>query len=569
MPSLSKLLLCLASFLLVEAAPSFGGGRLERRSVGSTISTPTGTYQGKILSRVEQWQGIPYAQQPIGELRFASPQPLALTNDTTVQSKIVFGPRCGQYVNGVLSEECLNLNIYRPQGTRQTAGLPVMVYIFGGSFMGGGANSYKPTNLVLRSKAISKSVIIVTLDYRLGALGFLVSPELREQGALNLGLQDQAMAFQWVQDNIALFGGDPSKVTIFGQSAGAIAVSMHLSSIRPENSTDLFRAAILESGAPGTAPAFDYTSSYPAKKAPSDGTKYSLILASAGCSAVIAEEQLACLRNATAASILVGQSKVKTYGGFPYAPTVDGLMVPDLPSKLYSAGNLRRVPLIVGTNLDEGPEFVSSTTYYSTALTTDAQLLAWLGNQLPDATSTAIAALVRFYPSTQSYGSPYNTGNVKYLFKQFKRASSIFGDLAFEAPRRALLAAANQWSGVDGGEMPVWSYQFSQRSEGEAEYLGVSHGAEIPWVWSTVNATTPEQITLRNGMSDYWINFANDLNPNGAINTTSTTPLVWPAYEQQNKTSISFKVNATELIADTFRAGGISYINNNPDVFGQ
>jgi hypothetical protein len=130
--------------------------------------------------------------------------------------------------------------------------------------------------------------------------------------------------------------------------------------------------------------------------------------------------------------------------------------------------------------------------YIFTALTTDAQLLAWLGNQLPSAISSAITALIRFYPPTQSYGSPYNTGNVKYLFQQFKRASSLFGDLAFEAPRRALLAAANRWSGVDGAEMPVWSYQFSERSRGEAEYLGGESLDE----WEREKALPSTELTL-------------------------------------------------------------------------
>ncbi|GAA5943245.1 hypothetical protein JCM10213_007934 [Rhodosporidiobolus nylandii] len=348
--------------LLVALAPveAERDSRHTRRAVGSTVTARTGTYQGKILSRVEQWLGVPFAVPPLGELRLQRPQPLPVVSPGdpdygTVVSATAFYPRCIQQASTkATSEDCLRINIYRPQGTKNDAGLPVMVYIFGGSFYSGGANGYSPTNLVLRSQAIGKPTIVCTIDYRLGFLGFGASDALREAGLLNLGLHDQRQALRWVSENIQAFGGDPSKVLLFGQSAGAIAVSYQMLAYGG-NLTELVRGAIMESGAPGTAFAFDHTSSFPAFSYPDEPMKNNLVLSKASC--LSSADELACLRSATTSQILSGQANVRAYGGFPYAPVIDGEFLTDVPSKLLAAGKFAQIPTISGSQLDEGPDF--------------------------------------------------------------------------------------------------------------------------------------------------------------------------------------------------------------------
>ncbi|GAA5885699.1 hypothetical protein JCM6882_007533 [Rhodosporidiobolus microsporus] len=437
------LLAALSAF--TPSAEAQRGTRHSKRAVGSTVQCLTGSYQGKILSRVEQFLGVPFAQPPLGDLRFRRPQPVPVLQPGDVAyGKVVdassFHPRCVQTTSKETSEDCLYVNIYRNQGTTASAKLPVMVYIYGGSFYSGGASSYSPSTLVARSRDLNRPVIFVTLDYRLGALGFGASPALREAGALNLGLHDQRQALRWVKQNIKFFGGDPDKIMLFGTSAGAISVGYQMLAYGG-NVTELIRGAILESGAPGTAFAFDHTSSFPAYTFLTESQKNVMVLAKTGCTG--AADELSCLRGATVAQILAGQSQVRTSGGFPYGPVIDGDFLTDVPSKLLADGKFAQIPMIVGTQLDEGPEFVASKAFTSLNLTLDSQMISWLMAQTPDMTKEQATTFLSMYPSQQAYGSPYNTGDQKFLWKQFKRASSIFGDLGFEAPRRAFLAAAN------------------------------------------------------------------------------------------------------------------------------
>ncbi|GAA5941730.1 hypothetical protein JCM3775_000087 [Rhodotorula graminis] len=621
----------------VSAAPPV---RLNKRAVSLPVTCRTGSFQGKILSRVEVWRGIPYAQPPVGDLRFERPQPAPLVglDDPAfgvVRDATAFKPRCLQTTSKENAEDCLTLNIYRPQGTPPSAKLPVAVYLFGGSFYSGGASSYSPSNMVTRSKTLNVPIIVITLDYRLGVSGFAASPALRGAGLLNNGLADQRQALRWIHDNVPYFGGDPDKLLLFGQSAGAISVSYQMLAFGG-NLTELgVRGAIMESGAPGTSFALDHTSSYPAKKWLAEDAKNVIMLQKTGCTGAV--DEIACLKSATTTQILSAQSTIRSYGGFPYAPTIDGEYLPDVPSRLLLSGKFAQIPFISGSQLDEGTDFMASTAFTSLNLTTDTQLTAWIRAQTPSMSATDAATFLRLYPNVQSAGSPYGTGDVKFLWKLFKRSSSMFGDLAFEAPRRLFLRAANlldaanqataangtlvestvtvtqavvegqlvnttivaaNETSVDAGSnstattttttviegsfsgnitnttvtlapfeykpLKVWSYQFSQRPTGGFDYLGASHGDEIPWVWSTSTSTEAGADNLRNSMTDSWIYFVNYLDPNGSSST-----LVWPQYEQSNKTQIQFKLGQQSLISDTYRSSAINFINSNQAIFGQ
>ncbi|KAG9078859.1 hypothetical protein FRC06_008127, partial [Ceratobasidium sp. 370] len=190
--------------------------------------------------------GIPYAAPPVGQLRYAYPQPPLKKNATT--SATAYGPTCMQAGTGDMSEDCLSLNVFAPTGATQTSKLPVVIWIHGGSFNSGSGRGFIAP---LVSNSPTK-IIGVSINYRVGAFGFLPSNLTYDADLLNIGLYDQASAIQWVNKYIALFGGDPNQVTLFGESAGATSVGYHLLHV---NGTAPFQRVIMDSGGP-TARAF-------------------------------------------------------------------------------------------------------------------------------------------------------------------------------------------------------------------------------------------------------------------------------------------------------------------------
>ena len=206
-------------------------GATVRRASAPTVKTVNGTYQGLNNAEYNQdyFLGIPYAQPPVGNLRLNLPQAIT-TSFSGIRKAVKSYPDCppgggvdDDFPGITISEDCLALNVIRPAGTKPNAGLPVAFWIYGGGFYNGGSADprYNMSFVVKNSMTMGTPVITVQLNYRVTAFGFLYSKEIQQAGVTNLGLRDQRLALQWVQENIAAFGGDPSKVTIWGESAGA------------------------------------------------------------------------------------------------------------------------------------------------------------------------------------------------------------------------------------------------------------------------------------------------------------------------------------------------------------
>ncbi|XP_063229167.1 uncharacterized protein LOC134534613 [Bacillus rossius redtenbacheri] len=322
-----------------------------------TVRTEDGLLRGQVATSAWNrtylsFQAVPFAQPPVGELRFKSPKPVKPW--TGVRDSREEGTYCVQDVmvptTANVSEDCLYLNVYVPQAASnasRTGGLPVMVWIYGGAFIGGAGikSMYAPDNLMNRSS------ILVTLNYRVGALGFLSMehPDVTS----NAALKDQVAALRWVRRNIAHFGGDPDKVTIFGESAGGISVDMHLLSPMSEG---LFRRAISQSG---SALAVNFKPRYNAT-----GEAFRLG-AALGYNGTDADELVRFLRSVPAQDILKGQKLVGAEEGatattliaFPVvdAKTQEGseVFLTDVPEKLFRAGKVHPIPYIIGFNSEE------------------------------------------------------------------------------------------------------------------------------------------------------------------------------------------------------------------------
>lgn len=293
---------------------------------------------------VRVFRGIPYAAPPVGEFRFREPQPVGRW--AGVRQAREFGPRCMQPVPAgksdarakKMSEDCLYLNVWAPAQTEQTK-LPVLVYFHGGGFMAGDGSAarYDGANLA------SRGVVMVTVNYRLGVFGFLAPPEAARESshgtAGNYGLLDQVSALRWVRENIAQFGGDPSKVTIAGDSAGAIAVSAHMAS---PLSRGLFARAIGESGG-----AFAPTDMWRREQAEQAATAFTTRVGAAS---------LQQLRSLPANALLAAAGAPKTAEpSIAFWPSIDGHFLTESPEQVFTNGGQAQVPLMVGSNSQERP----------------------------------------------------------------------------------------------------------------------------------------------------------------------------------------------------------------------
>jgi para-nitrobenzyl esterase len=303
------------------------------------VQTANGTLEGTNESGIHSFKGVPFAQPPVGDLRWKEPQPVI--NWTGVRKADKFGPRAMQLPvfgdmnfrsNGV-SEDCLYLNVWTPAQSA-TDKLPVLVYFYGGGFIAGDGSEPRYEGLSLARRGI----VTITVNYRLGIFGFFSHPELTKESphhsSGNYAFMDQAAAIKWVQQNIAAFGGDPKKITIGGESAGSFAVSAMMASPLSKN---LFTSAIGESGSLlGTFTAV------PLADGEQAGVKFAT---------TINANTLASLR-AMAAEDLLKEAGKPGVGRFPI--TVDGYVFPKSPASIYAAGEQAHVPLLVGWNSMEG-----------------------------------------------------------------------------------------------------------------------------------------------------------------------------------------------------------------------
>ena len=449
-------------------------------SDSTVVRTANGLVRGTAGSGFRSFLGIPFAAPPVGSLRFRAPQPAASWSG--VRDATQFGSPCPQAAGvfapngqGSTNEDCLFLNVFTP--SHAGFARPVLFWIHGGGFVAGSASQYDASVLAAKSGAV-----VVTINYRLGPIGFLALPglsaETRDGSAGNYGLEDQQAALRWVRENVARFGGNPFDVTIFGESAGGLSVCDQLISPRVAH---LFQRAITESG-PCAAP----QATLPQAEAQSQAAA-----ARAGCADPAT--QVACVRALPVAALLAS--------GGTSGPNVDGAVLPEQVPAAITGGRFNRVPVMEGTNHDEDRLFVALQFDLAGRPVTAAQYPA-LVQGLAGANAPAVLAR---YPLS-AFANPSEAWAAVVTDARFA-CGALLAD--------SLLAA----------HVPTFAYEFNDRSAPEfivtdpVMPLGAFHASEIPFVFqpnATITPTffTPAELALSDQMIRYWATFAAFGTPN-------------------------------------------------------
>jgi para-nitrobenzyl esterase len=470
-----------------------------------------GALDGKSAGTTCEYLGIPFGAPPTGALRFMPPQPAA--GWTGVRSATAYGPSCLQAGSalgavGATSEDCLSVNVFTPQ-TPPAAKLPVMVFIYGGAFTSGSSSLYDGSGL-----SEAGPVVVVTMNYRLGALGFLALPDLdsKRTGAPSGsdGIRDQQLALKWVQDNAAVFNGDPTNVTVFGESAGSTSTCIHLVS---PGSVGLANRYMMESGS--------CIGQSPELSTQAQSYQVGAELVSSFCAGDTGAALITCLQAADPAKLMtwLPPAGAPTSGiasllgnllGPPFSPTVEGPggVLPDRPANLIASGSFNKdAAILAGTNENEWGLFVdlaTNTLLGGSAtsplnITTAAQL-----NQGIETIYGASAPMVEaLYPATDA------------------TAPQVFIDLvtdnAFRCPTRAL-ARATMAQGTK--DYFLYSYDIGPAWH-SFELVPLFNVTELV----ILGATMPSPGYVKQ-MQGYWTQFAATGTPNGA----ASAPVMWPAY---------------------------------------
>lgn len=469
----------LKAIALLAATVLSSAPALAQDTAGPTIATSDGNVMGVREGEVDAFLGIPFAAPPVGENRWRAPQPVSPWTGTRWATE--FGDNCiqplgqGEYgpwtheyvVTDDFSEDCLFLNVWRPADAAPDADLPVFVWIHGGGFTAGSGSVpiYNGRNLA------TKDMVVVTINYRLGPLGFLALPELTEEAGdgvvSNFGIQDQIAALQWVQQNIGQFGGDADNVTIAGQSAGSMAVHTLVAS---PLAAGLFDRAIAQAGLPAPG----RTSAGP-DEAEEAGQQFMEFLG---------QNTLADMRALPAEAFLPqpGQNRIP----IRFSVVVDGVLLNADPGTAVMEGTANDVPMMVGQNADE-----ALGTPPATGETSAADWQAALQEAFGDH-ADAIGSL---YPSS--------TG--------LERSASLR-----EIQRDRAYAAIWQWGAARGetNDSPLYVYLFDHIEPGpNSEQWRSFHSNEIPYIFGTLDMSPERGFTFEDWQvsltaSDLWANFA-------------------------------------------------------------
>eukprot|EP01102_Stenamoeba_stenopodia_P007556 TRINITY_DN2118_c0_g2_i1.p1 TRINITY_DN2118_c0_g2~~TRINITY_DN2118_c0_g2_i1.p1 ORF type:complete len:557 (-),score=113.23 TRINITY_DN2118_c0_g2_i1:19-1689(-) len=510
--SMASLLLLLISFVCLAHSQS--------HPISTIVSTQFGDIEGfQNDLGTFMFLGIPYAQPPVGSLRWSSP--VYPSSWDSVYNASSYRPSCIQSVGSnqlysATDEDCLYLNVFVPAGTivnDSKSALPVRVFIHGGDFTEGGAELYDGRALTWIS-----GQIVVTFNYRLGVFGFLATSNLVEENpSLNWGLQDQRLALNWVQMNILNFGGDVNNVLIFGESAGGASVAYHLIS---QDSWGLYNRIIAESPGP-----WWYSSASAAIR-----TNEEIIVSSSNCT----DLSLSCLRALPTDTL---NNMVELH----QLPVINGQTadLADQPYRLIKNGLFNKeVDYLVGSNEYEGNLFIYegdgetvhlNATQYDTLLITSI-----LGNNLPESFVSRIKDI--FQPIQQSQG-------------YFAAASGYAGDFFIVCGTRNLVNSAYNYTQQNGYKSQIWRYLFSHtpsfwlnNDDMNINFLNATHVTELPFVFSDnifgIDINTEEEVLLSKQIIQYWSQFASCGNPNGVVSLDSSSrygPLqLWPAYDPAN-----------------------------------
>jgi para-nitrobenzyl esterase len=485
----------------------------------ATAATTEGKLVGKLDAGIISFLGIAYAQPPVGALRWAPPQP-PVAHTQTLQATS-FGSACLQGTAAVSSssEDCLYLNVWKPAGTKPGDKLPVIFYIHGGAFTLG-SGEMGPSPLARRG------VVVVSINYRLGALGYLANKALRDankDGSLgNFAVMDQLAALGWVQRNITAFGGDAGNVTLWGTSAGA---TQSFSLLQSPKAKGLFHRAVMQSG--GGA---EYSNpSIAASLAVGDTAVTNM-----GCGG--AADVVACLRALPASAPLA-------QGGLKWRPTVDTQIITQVPARAFATGDFNRVPVMIGGVFDEGTLFV------------DPKLIA---SYYP----LYLRGLAPAGYNTAAIEAAYAIGNYAVPAQGVARA---MGDAMYACGNSARRDALSAWVPVYGWEMV--DPQLSFPSSPTGFYFGSFHGIDSFYFTDTVEtlgsypyfdpgkatqdaSTTAQRKALSAQMITYLLNFTKNGDPNGDGRNVTTR---WPRFMgPSDRALINFTYPAIQTSSNTF-----------------
>jgi len=503
-----------------------------RAADSPTVTVTGGQARGTFLEKGGAvFKGIPFAQPPVGDLRWRDPAPLKPWSG--LREATAFGPPCAQNSNGRMleasKEDCLYLNVWAPEWPAQSR-KPVMVWFHGGGNYGGTAS----TNNFDGESLARRGIVLVTTNYRLTVFGFFSHPELTKESphhaSGNYGLLDQIAALHWVHDNIARFGGDPGNVTIFGQSAGAVDVNVLMTT---PLSKGLFHRVIAESGTVTRNPddgTLRMTALGGVMQVKSGPVTYSD--AAGRAEAEQAGEKLGSslqqLRQLPAADLLKAVAEPRRSIGPANGVAVDGYVFPKPPAEVFATGKEQRVPLLIGNNSRE-----------RTPRTTPEEVKAAMEAMYGPLATRALALYGRPDPL---YGPPDAQWVVDSMY-------------------RCPVVAQLNWH-ADAGNA-AYEYQFDRPAPGR-EALGAVHGAEVPYVFGSLGASyAAADHEISNAIEQYWTNFAKTGNPNG-----SGLPQ-WPRFDSSARGYMEFTDNGPEAREGLRRPFCDLYIENVKRLMGR
>ncbi|XP_032064784.1 cholinesterase-like isoform X2 [Thamnophis elegans] len=529
-PSLLCCLLLLA-FPLASSSAS---------NADTVVITSSGPIKGKQFltgpGSVTAYLGIPYAEPPLGKLRFQKPLPHQPWSQTL--EAINFGNSCPQFISrdypeaGIfspktpLSEDCLSLNIWVPH-PQPSSPVPVLVWIHGGFYLMGTSSLDVFNGAPL---AATENVIVVTINYRLGALGFLYLPPAAPG---NLGLWDQQLALKWIKENAAALGGDPSRVTLLGQGVGASCVNFHL--LTPK-SQDLFAQAVIQSGTANALWAW---------KTPEETKQNSLEFAYLlGClekniRSIV--HCLQCLQSKNVSELIQHEEsllgKGSTFPNFRFMPTVDGDFLLGDPEKLMEEGKIQVKPVLIGKTSDEAALLAAIINLFVVdTLISQEQLLKGIKLWLPNETEDFIQTIARRYSEGHHGPAQYRSALTQF-----------FTEWIIACP---VIEAASNFRKTGS---PVYAYLFAHYSSWSfwPQWIEAVHAAEIPYIFGTLDSVQPFNLTyteaearLSRMMMHYWAEFARTGNPAGL----GATKDEWPLF---NATEQNFFVLNTKSSQET------------------
>ncbi|KAF6793396.1 acetylcholinesterase [Colletotrichum sojae] len=494
-------------------------------------------YEGynNAASGLNIWKGIRFAAPPTDALRWQPPQPPASTNQTIPATE--FSEKCPQvllagigfpYTPDVDDEDCLFLNVWAPEGAKD---LPVMVWIHGGGY--GFGDGRQDMSEILAAN--DNGFIVVSIQYRLGAFGFLSSADVKARGIVNAGLLDQAAALSWVQGHICQFGGDRNRVTITGESAGAGSVMYHALAGEGKLGSLFFNNGIAAS--PYLPFHYDHDADFPT-------SRYESFAKKAGCDSAV--DVLECLRGKDSETLKVANydtTQEQTYGLWAFYPVSDGAYLKGLPTKQLSEKRVNGERLLVGNNANEGPQFTPP------SIATDTALVSWLKSSLPNLSDAQIDEVLAANPSTShANDTRFETNGLTGLTALDVSQSGTGPQQRANAPTsnrtpQNILAeqtfvCPSYWLADAFSAKAAWHYQYS-----------------VPFAWHTADvrayfgpATPGQGPDLVRAFRRIWGNFVTTGDP--SIDTGA-----WPRWDQAAPQQLNLNQTGGEPIATPMQWG--------------